>query len=77
MSRSGDYCYILTGSDATNGTDVNPCGPCGLGSKLLQLEDSRMYDESLASDYSSSVSSCGMTAAPITVPTPVFLPNNK
>lgn len=43
----------------------------------LQLEDARTYDESLERAYFSSVSSCGVTAAPLTTPASLFLPNNK
>ncbi|KAJ6007240.1 hypothetical protein N7540_011216 [Penicillium herquei] len=67
-----NFCYILTGNN-TNSTEVDPCDNCGLGLMRMQLEDARMYNDELASDYSASVSSCGITVPPVTTPTPVFL----
>lgn len=68
---------MLTGNNTSNGTSVNPCGPCGLDTLKLQLQDGRTYDDDLASEYSSLASSCKVTVAPITSPTPVFLADPK
>ncbi|KAH6654671.1 hypothetical protein BKA67DRAFT_691661 [Truncatella angustata] len=74
-SVTDEYCYLITG----NGTDYNvtasnPCGTCGLEPFWLQMEDARMYDESLAAEYEVLASSCSVTAA-LTTPTAVLLSN--
>ncbi|KAI4600099.1 hypothetical protein KJ359_001201 [Pestalotiopsis sp. 9143b] len=71
---TGDFCYIST-ANGTNAT-VDDCGPCALDSFRLQMEDERSYDAGLAEQYSSVVSSCGVTAAPIATPTSQFQDNN-
>ncbi|KAK6209368.1 hypothetical protein LQW54_006356 [Pestalotiopsis sp. IQ-011] len=71
---TGDFCYIST-ANGTNAT-VDDCGPCALDSFRLQIEDERSYDAELAEQYSSAVSSCGVTAAPIATPTSQFQNNN-
>ncbi len=76
-STPPNYCYELTGNNTTNGTSKNLCGKCDLGAYEAQLEDGRTYDAGLAEEYSSLVSSCGITAAPLTTPTPVFLADPK
>ncbi|KAK8131957.1 hypothetical protein PG999_000130 [Apiospora kogelbergensis] len=73
-----EYCYLKTGNGTSyNVTAEDPCGTCSLGLTKLQLEDARLYDESIAADYSASLSSCGITAAPLATPAPVLLPNPK
>ncbi|KAH6655548.1 hypothetical protein BKA67DRAFT_657480 [Truncatella angustata] len=71
---TGDFCYLST-ANGTNGT-VDDCGPCELDAFRLQMEDERAYDAGLAEQYSSAVSSCGITAAPLATPTSSFQNNN-
>lgn len=67
---------MLTGDGGANAT-VDPCGDCGLGLARLELEYPGTYQDYLVADYSSSVSSCGVTAAPITSPTQVYFDNPR
>ncbi|KAK8103188.1 hypothetical protein PG984_016334 [Apiospora sp. TS-2023a] len=73
---SSEYCYLKTGNGtAYNETVEDPCGNCSLGPIRLQLEDARVYDETIASEYSASISACGITEAALATPAPVLLPN--
>ncbi|OQE13794.1 hypothetical protein PENFLA_c043G06933 [Penicillium flavigenum] len=67
------FCYTLRTNATSSGAEVDECGDCGLGIIRMQLENPMGYIDELASQYSSSASSCGITVAPIPTPTPVFM----
>ncbi|KAJ5640366.1 uncharacterized protein N7484_008228 [Penicillium longicatenatum] len=73
VANPSTFCYTLRTNGTSNGAEVNECGDCGLGIIRMQLENPMGYIDELASQYSSSASSCGVTVAPIPTPTPVFM----
>ncbi|KAH6999051.1 hypothetical protein BKA56DRAFT_665569 [Ilyonectria sp. MPI-CAGE-AT-0026] len=67
--ESERFCYSETGNGKN--TTLSDCSSCNLDAMRLQLEDARTFDEELVEEYSSVASSCKVTAAPITTPSPV------
>ncbi|CAG8905566.1 unnamed protein product [Penicillium egyptiacum] len=69
-SSTGEYCdpQIASWSNQTLTTDQK-CSDCWLGGLALQLGNPLGYDDSLATNYASLISSCNATAYSYTAPT--------
>ncbi|KAJ0286203.1 hypothetical protein COL940_003132 [Colletotrichum noveboracense] len=72
-ASTGDFCQPIFDSWASGNASDEVCSDCVLGTYQIQLGSAMVYDDELASNFSSMTSSCQATGYPITSPTPLYV----
>ncbi|KAF5511762.1 LysM domain-containing protein [Colletotrichum siamense] len=72
-ASTGDFCQPIFDSWASGNASDEVCSDCVLGTYQIQLGSAMVYDDELASNFSSMTSSCQATGYPITSPTPLYI----
>lgn len=72
-ATTGDFCQPIFDSWASGNASDEACSDCVLGTYQLQLSSAMVYEDELASNFSSMTSSCQATGYPVTSPTPLYI----
>lgn len=72
-ANTGDFCQPIFDSWASGNSSDEACSDCVLGTYQLQLGSAMVYDDELASNFSSMTSSCQATGYAVTSPAPIYI----